>query len=262
MDVIVALENVVTPDAQVKDVELYFAPDGQRAPCSRPPARADPGQGLHRRRQSLRHRHDRRHAGALRRPETDEALALGYGKASPDYRMLRLDPLRSTGGGREQASVACGCGSPVADVAVAATPPAVLEYEDGRDLGVLDLTRSGEVLDLRFAKRPSARALAGRRSPTARQPLAGRRRAVSRRGPSSRVSWRRGKCASIGTASAVGQAVATSGSTTASSSRCGHLLSRTTTCRGTPRWPSPRALHRPHDSAATRRAHRQRREAD
>jgi len=33
---------------------------------------------------------------------------------------------------------------------------AVVEYEDGRDLGVLELRRDGAVLDLRFARRLSA----------------------------------------------------------------------------------------------------------
>jgi hypothetical protein len=159
MDVIVALENVVTPDARVEDVELYFDESGRElllAAAGRELILVDGYTGV-----ATRFPQEQRVDTLVRftDPTDGRDLALAYSRAVPDTSLLRLDPLgldqrRSTG----VEALHLGARIVAVDVAGPASR-AVLEYEDGRDLGVLDLTRSGDVLDLRFARRLQARRL-------------------------------------------------------------------------------------------------------
>ncbi|OGQ91357.1 MAG: hypothetical protein A2289_11355 [Deltaproteobacteria bacterium RIFOXYA12_FULL_58_15] len=159
MQVLVALENVVTPDAWVHDVELFFGPQGGElllAAAKDEIILVDGYTGVASRfPQTVAVDHLVRFTD----PETGRDMALGFSESSPDYNLLRLDPFglderRSTG------VEVLRLGSPIVAVDVGhEASRAVVEYADGRDLGVLDLGRGGSVLDLRFARSLSARRL-------------------------------------------------------------------------------------------------------
>jgi hypothetical protein len=159
MDVVVALENVVTPDESVHDVELFFDEDGRElllAAAGRELILVDGYTGV-----ATRFPQEQQIDTLVRftDPTDGRDLALAYSRTSPDSILLRLDPFgldqrRSTG------VETLRLGAPVVAVDVAGSASrAVLQYEDGRDLGVLDLTRAGDVLDLRFSRRLQTRRL-------------------------------------------------------------------------------------------------------
>lgn len=159
MDVSVALENIVTPDAYVEDVELYFDDDGRElllAAAGRELILVDGYTGVATR---FAQEQDVDTLVRFTDPTDGRDLALAYSRTTPNSSLLRLDPFgldqrRSTG------VEALHLGARIVSVDVAGdSSRAVLEYDDGRDLGVLDLTRSGDVLDLRFARRLQTRRL-------------------------------------------------------------------------------------------------------
>lgn len=151
----VALENVVTPDAHVDDIALFF--DGQGRSLLLAAAGAelilvDGYTGV-----------AERFSAPVSvdtltpyRDAQDAARALGYGRESDTPRLLRIDPLalqarRATGLQVVELS------RDVQDIRIGRNSrSAVLLYDQSDELGVLDMRPGGEVLDVRFAERPSA----------------------------------------------------------------------------------------------------------
>jgi hypothetical protein len=160
-----ALENVVTPDASISDIELFFEENGDEAGRSVVLAAAGDELILVDGYSGVAQRFDSPiTVDRLVRfvdPETGEALCLGFSERAPNDELLRLAPLqlaRRRATGVETLLL----GSSVRDVEVGEDGVrAVLRYSDARDLGVLDLRHDGEILDVSFASAPTATALVG-----------------------------------------------------------------------------------------------------
>ncbi len=155
----VTLENVVTPDTFVFDIELYFDADGKElllAAAGNELILVDGYTGV-----ASRFAQDT-WVDTLARfvdPASSRAMALGYGRHREAV-LLRLDPL-SLAERRASGLTVMPLAGALLEVTIAeAAGRAVLRYDDWRTLGVLDLTATGQVLDVQMADSAQASALA------------------------------------------------------------------------------------------------------
>jgi hypothetical protein len=155
----VALENVVTPDAFVHDIELFFADDGRElllAAAGDELVLVDGYTGVASR-FPQEHRVDT--LARFVEPTSGRALALGYGQQENDGWMVRVDPL-GLDARRASGLSSMRFADSVRHVDIAGgAGRAVLRYDNERTLGVLELTASGEVLDVQMATGAQASAL-------------------------------------------------------------------------------------------------------
>jgi hypothetical protein len=157
---LVTLDNVITPGSAVQDIELFFTSAGRElllAAAGNTLVLVDGYTGVAERFTSPIF------VDTLARFEdatSGRGLALGYGKTSMHDKMLRLDPFgldERRASGMETLDFA----TPVAGLEMGSgATRAVVTYRDAATLGILDLSRHGEVLDVRLASAPQARWLA------------------------------------------------------------------------------------------------------
>lgn len=174
----VTLENIVTPDAIVYDIELFFDADGNAlllAAAGYELVLVNGYTGV-----AARFPQEHRVDSLVRfvDPGTGEALALGYSRKDPGDTLLRLNPL-ALDRRRSTAVETLRLGSAFARVEVGDDAArAVVFYDDPHEFGVVELAHKGEVFDIRFANPPSTQSLdsSGRslllvsRSPVDNQP--------------------------------------------------------------------------------------------
>ncbi len=154
---LVALENVVTPDRYVYDFDLFFSDDGRDlllAAIGSQVVLVDGYTGVAER---FDVPGDVRALRAFDDPRSGQRLALGFARASDA--LYRLDPFaldqRRASGIETVLLGATIDGLMVSDRA----HRAILTYSGARELGVLDLSADGGLVDLRFASPILAMAL-------------------------------------------------------------------------------------------------------
>ncbi len=156
---VVTLDNLVTPDAQVYDIELYFDEEGRSlllAAAGDELILVDGYSGVAKRYDAPVFTDS---LVAYTDPGSGEALCLGYSATNNDFELARLNPLmlaehRSTG--MEVMSL----GKPVQAIEIGeGGVRAILSYYGGLDLGILDLAAGGQVVDMSFYSAPHARVL-------------------------------------------------------------------------------------------------------
>jgi len=154
-----SLENVVTPTVAVQDMALFFAPDGTELLLAAAGNELILVNGYTGVATSFTTTTAIDTLVPYAEPTTGAAKALAYDHLLPAGAFLRLDPVgletlsaQSIQTVRLATSVATINFSP-------GSSHAVLNYNDGNDLGVLDLSPGGKVLDLTFANTISARNL-------------------------------------------------------------------------------------------------------
>lgn len=156
---VVALENVVTPDRFIYDMALFFSPDGRElllATAQSEIVLVDGYTGVAERfAQTVAS--DR--IVAFEDPDDGRQQALAFSSRQPAKEALRLDPLaldarRSTG------VQVLRFGERVLNIMHhAGGRRAVVEYENERELGILELGSDGDLVDLRFGQTVGAREL-------------------------------------------------------------------------------------------------------